>query len=103
MTMGRIWAAMAVLSVACGLATGKMDAVAAGDQEAQPGTAKYIDGLGIFPIRLGDNAYAVTGVFQNPADNGVTEGRMVHIGIADDVNKVTAFPAPVQHIFFANG
>ena len=33
MTMGRIWTAMAVLSVVCGLATGRMDAVAAGAME----------------------------------------------------------------------
>ena len=33
MTMGRIWTGMAVLSVVCGLATGRMDAVAAAAME----------------------------------------------------------------------
>ena len=37
--------------------------IAAGNQEAQTGTAEYVDGLGIFPVRLGDNAYGIAVAF----------------------------------------
>ena len=77
--------------------------VAAGHQKAQPGTAIHIDRLGIFPVRLGDNAHAIAVAFQHPADNGVAEGGVIHIGIPNDVDKVTLLPAPVQHILLTNG
>ena len=77
--------------------------VAAGHQKPQPGTSEYVDGSGIFPVRLRNDANAVAIVFQNPADDGVTEGGVVYIGIADDIYEVTAFPAPLRHFFFVDG
>ena len=77
--------------------------IAAADQKAQPGTAVDVDGLGILPVRLGDDAHAVAVAFQHPADDGVTEGGVIHIGIPDDIHKVALLPAPVQHILSADG
>ena len=77
--------------------------IASGYQETQPGTAVDIDGLRIFPIGLGNDAHAVALAFQDTADNGMTKGGVVYVGIADDVDKVALAPAPVQHILFADG
>jgi len=33
----------------------------------------------------------------------MTEGRVIHIGIADDIDEVALFPAPVQHFLFIDG
>ena len=77
--------------------------IAAGHQEAQPGPAVDADGLGVLPVGLGDDADAVAVAFQHPADDGVAEGRMIHIGVADDIYEIALFPAPVQHILFADG
>ena len=77
--------------------------VAPGHQKAQPGTAVYVDGLGIFPVRLGNDAYGVAVGLQHPADDGMAEGGMVHVGIPDHIYKVAPVPTPVQHILSAKG
>ena len=76
--------------------------IAAGHQKAQPWLAQNRNGLGIFPIRLGDNAHGISGIFQHPADNGVTKRRMIHIGVPDHIYKVALIPSPCGHIFFGN-
>ena len=77
--------------------------IAAGDQKAQPGTAENVDGFGIFPIRLRDDAHIVAVAFQNPADNGMAEGRMIDVSVADDVHKVAGVPPAVKHFPSGNG
>ena len=77
--------------------------VAAADQKAQPGPAKGRYGLGILPIGLRDDAHAVAPAFQNTADNGVAEGRVIHIGITNDIYKVRLRNAPGFHFAFGNG
>ena len=77
--------------------------VAAGDQKSQPGTAVNINGLGILPVGLGDDPHGIPGLLQNPADDGMTEGGMVHIGIPDDIHKVALTPASFYHILSAKG
>ena len=62
--------------------------VAAADQKAQPGAAKDVDGLGIFPVRLRDDAHAVAVIFQDPADDGMAEGRVVYIGVTNDIYEI---------------
>ena len=76
--------------------------VAAADKEAQTGSAEDVNGLGISPVRLGDDDDAVAVAFQNPADDGVAEGMVVHISVADDIDEVTLLPAPFQHLLFVN-
>ena len=35
---------------------------------------------------------------QDPADDGVSKGRVIHIGVANDIDKVTLLPSPGRHI-----
>ena len=76
--------------------------VAASDQKAQTGPTQNRDGLGVFPIRLGDESHLISCRFQHTADDGMAKGGMVHIGIPNDVDKVTLFPASPLHIRFGN-
>ena len=77
--------------------------ITAADQKAQTGSAVNIDAFWVAPVGLGDNAHSIAGILQYPADDGVTKGRMIHIGVTDDIYKITLGPAPGDHIFFANG
>ena len=77
--------------------------VAAGDQETQTGTAVDINGFGIFPVGLGNDAHGVAVAFQNPADNGMTERRVIDIRVTDYIYKIALFPAAIQHVLPANG
>ena len=77
--------------------------IAAGNQKAQPGTAENVDGFGIFPIRLRDDANIVAVAFQNPADNGMAEGWVIDVGVADDVHKIADVPPAVKHFPSGNG
>ena len=72
--------------------------IAAHHQKAQTGLAQDLDGIGVFPIRLGDDAHFEAGIFQHARDDGMAKGGMVHIGIANDIYKITLFPAPFFHI-----
>ena len=74
--------------------------IAAGHQKAQPRIAQRIDGLGILPIRLGDDADGIAVAFQNAADDGVTERGVIHIGVTDHIHKVAAGPTALFHILF---
>ena len=71
--------------------------IAARNQKRQPGRSEYIDGFGILPVRLGDDAHAVAVMLQNPADNGVAKGGMIHIGIPNHIYKVALDPSPGFH------
>ena len=55
--------------------------VAAADQKAEPGLAQDGDGIGIFPVRLRDDADLVAVGLQNTRDDRVPERRMVDIGV----------------------
>ena len=77
--------------------------VATGHQKSQAGTAVDVDGLGILPVRLGDDAHRVAVALQNTADDGVAKGMVIHIGITNDIDKVTLVPATVDHILFTYG
>ena len=76
--------------------------IAAGYQKTQPGTAVNVDGLGVLPVGLGNNTDAVSVAFQHTADDGVAEGWVIYIGIADDIYKIALAPASVDHILFAD-
>ena len=72
--------------------------IAAADQEAEPWCAEFVDGVGIFPVGLGEDRDLIARVFQHAADNGVPEGGMVDIGIADDVDEIGLLPAERLHL-----
>ena len=76
--------------------------IAAADQKAQTGSAVDIDRLGIFPVGLGNDAHAVAVAFQDPADDGMAKGMVIHICIADHIYKIALGPSPVDHILLAD-
>ena len=77
--------------------------VAAADQKAQPGATEDVDGLGVAPVRLRDDDHAVAVAFQNAADDGVAKGRVVYVGVANDVDKVRLRNAALQHFLLGDG
>ena len=77
--------------------------VPAHDQKAQPGPTQDVDGRRVFPVGLGDDAHAIPRVLQHPGDDGVAEGGVVHVGVADHVDKIALVPSPGFHILFADG
>ena len=77
--------------------------VAAADQKAETRLTQDRYRIGIFPIRLGDDADLVAVRFQNARDDRVSERRMVDVSVADDIDEVALRPAAAVHIFFADG
>ena len=77
--------------------------IAAGNQKSKTGAAVNSNGLGIFPVRLRNDADAVAATFQHTADDCMAKGRVVHIGVADYIYKIAGLPAAIQHILSANG
>ena len=77
--------------------------VPAHDQKAQPGPAQDRDGSRVLPVGLGDDAHAIPRALQHPGDDGVAEGGVIHVGVADDVDEIADVPSPLLHIFFADG
>src|SRR5262249_27402846 len=67
--------------------------VARGEAEKQVRPPKGGEGVRAGPGRLSDNAYAKPLCLQHAADDGHTEARMVHVGIAGDDDHVAAIPA----------
>ena len=72
--------------------------VAAHDQKGQTGLPQRQNAAGVLPVRLGDDAHLVAGVLQHPGDDGVAKGGVVHVGVADDIDKITLLPAPAVHV-----
>ena len=77
--------------------------VTAHDQKAQTGLAQSPNAVGVLPVRLGYDAHLEACILQHTGDDGVAEGGMVHIGVADNVYKITLFPASALHVGAGNG
>ena len=77
--------------------------IAAGNEKAKPRLPQRRDGVRIPPIRLGENADLVARVLQHPADDGVTKGRMIDIGVANDIDEIALTPTPGGHIAPGDG
>ena len=71
---------------------------AGGDEKAVIRTAKTLEIVGVFPIRLGEHRNVVARGFQRADDDGRAEGRMIHIRVAADINKIRRIPAALAHI-----
>ena len=74
--------------------------IAAHHQKAQSRLAQRTDGIGILPVRLGNDAHLIPRRLQHAADDGVAEGRMIHIGVTDDIDEVALLPAALLHVLF---
>ena len=77
--------------------------VAAHHQKGQTGFPQGLDAGGVLPVWLGDDAYLIARVLQHPGDDGVTKGGMVHVGVPDNIYKITLLPAPALHILARDG
>ena len=71
--------------------------IAAGHQKGKPGLSEYIDGFRILPVRLRNDAHTVAVMLQHPADDGMTEGGMVYVGIPNHIYKIALHPTPGFH------
>lgn len=72
-------------------------------QKSQPRCTKHGDTVFVFPVRLCNNADFIAKRFQQTADNCRSEGRVVYIGIPNNIDKVTLLPAPLFISFFEIG
>ena len=62
--------------------------ISGGDQEGQARLAIDLNALWILPVRLGQDRHAVAVAFQHPPDDRRAERWMIHVGVADDIDKV---------------
>ena len=77
--------------------------VAGADEKAQAWLAKHRDAGGVGPVGLTDNAHFVAVRVEDAADDGHAKARVVHVGVAADVDKVALVPAARVHIGAADG
>ena len=76
--------------------------ITAGNQKPQPGSTVNINRLRFFPVRLRNDTHAIPMLLQHTADNGMPKGGMIHISIADHINKIAGSPTPINHILLTN-
>ena len=74
--------------------------IAAGNEKGQSGTAKNRNAVVILPVRLGKDAHAVPMSLQDPADDRVSKGRVVHISVSCDIDKIRLFDSLLFHLLF---
>ena len=72
--------------------------VAGGDAEKQVRFAEHLERFFRMPVRLRNDTDTKTLRLEQAADDGHTERRMVHIGIAGDDNDVAGIPAKRIHL-----
>ena len=77
--------------------------VAGADEKAQARLAEHRDAGGVGPIGLADNAHFVSVRVEYAADDGHAKARMVHVGVAADVDKVALVPTARIHVGPADG
>jgi hypothetical protein len=65
--------------------------------------AKFHEVVFRLPVRLGDDADAKPLGFEQAADDGHAEGRVIHISVTGHDDDVAAVPAELIHLFPAHG
>ena len=71
-------------------------------KKTEPRLAQNSNALLILPVRLRNHTYLIAVSLQNTADDGVSKGRMIHVGVPADIDEITLTPAPFFHIFPAD-
>ena len=71
-------------------------------QVPQPRLSQNPDTVRVLPVRLGNDAHLIAMGFQDPADNGMPKGRMIHVGVPRNIYKIALLPVPFFHIFPGN-
>ena len=77
--------------------------VAGTDEKAQARLAEHRDAGGVGPVGLADDAHFVAVRVEYAADDGHTKARVVHVGVAANVDKVALVPAARIHVGAADG
>ncbi len=77
--------------------------VAGTDEKAQTRLAEHRDAGGVSPVGLADNAHLVAVRVEHAADDGHTKARVVHVGVAADVDKVALVPTARIHVGATDG
>ena len=77
--------------------------VAGADEKAQARLAEHRDAGGVGPVGLADDTHLVAMRIEHAADDGHAKARMVHVGIAADVDKVALVPAACIHVGSTDG
>ena len=62
-------------------------------QKAQPGLAKAGEGRRVLPGRKAQHGHAIARMLQHAADDGMPEGRVIHIRVAAHIHKIRRVPA----------
>ena len=69
------------------------------DEEGELRPSEHVDAPLVLPVRLGNDADAVAVRLQHAADDGMSKGGMIHIGVPDDIDKIRSFNPPLFHLF----
>ena len=77
--------------------------IAGADQKAQPRPAEFFEIVGGAPVRLGEHGDEKSVLLQHPGDDGRAEGRMIHISVAGDVDKIGYLPTGFADFFGSYG
>ena len=72
--------------------------IPAHDQKAQAGFAESVDGGGVLPVRLGEDADLIPCVLQHARDDRMAERGVVDVAVADDIDEIALVPAAPGHI-----
>ena len=89
---------LAAALLGCGVVGHHGIQIAGADHHPQPGPAHGPEGLGIVPVRLGQDGHPEALGLQHPRDHRGAEAGVIHIGVAGDDQKVIPPPAPAFHI-----
>lgn len=71
---------------------------ASGDEKSIIWSAKTHEIMGILPAGLGEHGDAIARALKNAAENGTAKGRMIHICVAADENKIGRIPTANAHV-----
>ena len=77
--------------------------IAGVDQHGEARPAHGAEGVRRVPVGLGEDGDAEPRLFQHAADDRGAEGRMIHIGVARDQQKVIPVPAAGDQVVAADG
>ena len=72
--------------------------VSGGDAEQKSGPPQHPECIDAVPVRLGNDAHAESLRFEQPADDGHAEARMIDVRIASDEDDVAFIPAERIHL-----
>ena len=70
------------------------------DQKTEPWPTQPFHLVAAVPVGLRNDADGVAGVLKHTGDDGRTKAWVIHIGIANDIDKIKSVYISCLHIFF---